>query len=173
MQRRDLLQERHSTSQPRRQKLPLRFLVGPRDQMSRVGFFIEAVAGPHPKIDQLVQLFFGQANEIADHVGDEIPACSCALKIERQQRKIFSCRTESFGSQKTRHGTPAEGYPASFGAAARDPKARARMTLRTPSVFSPTRARKFSSVTRFKNRSFRSSGFSAAPFFGLPEGARR
>ena len=72
MQRGDLLQERHSASQPCRQKLPLRFLVGPGDQMSRVGFFIEAVAGSYPKVDQPVQLIFSQANEIADHVGDEI-----------------------------------------------------------------------------------------------------
>src|ERR1700726_3076220 len=141
--------------------------------MGRVGLFIEAVAGFYPKIDQLVQLFFGQANEIANHVGDEIPACSCALKIERQQRKIFSCRAESFGSQKTRHGTPAEVYPASFWVAARDPKASARMTFRAPSVFSPTRARKFSSTTRFRNRSFISSGLNAAPLIVLLQGARR
>jgi hypothetical protein len=41
-----VLQERHSASQPCRQKLPLRFLVGPGDEMGRVGFFVEAVAPP-------------------------------------------------------------------------------------------------------------------------------
>jgi hypothetical protein len=51
-----VLQERHSASQPCRQKLPLRFLVGPGDEMGRVGFFVEAVAGSYPKIDQPVQL---------------------------------------------------------------------------------------------------------------------
>jgi hypothetical protein len=39
MKRGYLLQERHSASQPRRQKLPLRFLMGPGDEMSREGFF--------------------------------------------------------------------------------------------------------------------------------------
>ena len=98
MQRGNLLQERHPASQPCRQKLPLRFLVGPGDQMSRVGFFIEAVAGPYPKIDKPVQLIFSQANKIADHVGDEILVCPGALKIERQQRKIFGRRAEGFRS---------------------------------------------------------------------------
>jgi hypothetical protein len=98
MQWGDLLQERHPASQSCRQKLPLRFLIGAGDQMSRVGFFIEAVAGSYPKIDQPVQLILSQANEIADHVGDEIPVCSGALKIERQQRKIFGRRAECFRS---------------------------------------------------------------------------
>ena len=93
-----VLQERHSASQPCRQKLPLRFLVGPGDEMGRVGFFIEAVAGSYPKIDQPVQLILSQANEITDHVGDEILVCPGALKIERQQRKIFGRRAEGFRS---------------------------------------------------------------------------
>src|SRR5258706_4608318 len=173
MKRVDLLQERHPTSQPCRQKLPLRFLVGPGDQMSRVGFFIEAVAGLYLEIDQPVQLVLSQADEIADHVGDEILVCPGALKIERQQREIFGRRTEGFRSQKTRHGVPAGIYSASFWVAARDPKASARMTFRTPPVFSATRVRTFSSVTRFRNRSFRSSVLNAAPFCGLAVGARR
>src|SRR3982074_3719408 len=104
--------------------------------MCRVGFFIEAVAGPYPEIDQPVQLVISQANEIADHVGDEILVCPGALKIERQHRQIVGRRTEGFRSKKTRHGAPAGLYPALFWVAARDPKASARMTFRTPSVFS-------------------------------------
>jgi hypothetical protein len=96
MQRGDLPEEPHPASQPCRQKLPLGFLVGPGDQMGRVGFFIEAVTWSYAEIDQPVQLFLGQANEIADHVGDEILVCCGALKVERQQRQLFGCRTEGF-----------------------------------------------------------------------------
>ncbi len=96
MQWGDLLQEPHPASQPCRQKLPLRFLVGPGDQMSRVGFFIEAVAGSYPEIDQPVQLVLSQANEIADHVGDESqPGVGALLGVWknvliRGQRQISS-----------------------------------------------------------------------------------
>ena len=43
------------------------------------------------------------------------------------------------------------------------------MTLRTPSVFSATRDRKFSSATRFKNRSLKSSLLSDCRFCKLPD----
>lgn len=76
----------------------MRFLVGASDEMSCVGFFIEAIAGLYPKIDQPVQLVLGQANEITDHVGNEILFCPGALKVERQQREVFSRRAERFRS---------------------------------------------------------------------------
>src|ERR1700749_855318 len=112
--------------------------------MSGIGFFIKAIAGLYPKVHQPVQLICSQANEITDHVGDEILACSDALKIERQQREIFGCGVEGFRGEKDGPGSPAGLYPASLWVAARFPKASARMTFRTPSVFSATRARKFS-----------------------------
>jgi hypothetical protein len=86
MERGRLLQERHTTSQPSRQKLPLCLLVRSGDQMSGIRLFVEAVAGSNLKVDQPVQFIFGQADEIADQVGDEILVCAVALKIERQQR---------------------------------------------------------------------------------------
>lgn len=86
MKRGRLLQERHPASQPGRQKLPLRLLVRSGDQMSGIGLLVKAVAGSDPKVDKPAQFILRQADEIADHVGDEIPVCSGALKIERQQR---------------------------------------------------------------------------------------
>ena len=48
--------------------------------MSSIGLFVKAVAGLNLKVDQPTQFIFGKADEIANHVGDEILACAGALK---------------------------------------------------------------------------------------------
>jgi hypothetical protein len=91
----------------------LRFLICPGDEVGRVGLFIQAVAWLHPEFNYPMQLIFGEANEITDHVCDEVLAGAGALKVERQQRRGFG-RDESFGGSKTGHATPPRNYTMSF-----------------------------------------------------------
>src|SRR5438067_12642292 len=69
-----LLQERHPASQPSRQKLPLRFLGGPGDQMSRRGLFVKTAAGLQPKVNNFMQYIVSHPNDTANHVHAEPPA---------------------------------------------------------------------------------------------------
>jgi len=84
MERRDFPQKPHSAAESKREYLPLGLLTRGTYKMSRVCALVKSIAGCETQINEAIKLFLGQADEVADHIRDEVPIWLMALKAEWQ-----------------------------------------------------------------------------------------